>query len=124
MTEPGKIPDGVAIPLPGARTTHRAADRDKVRMQVALPGCSEPLTLVEAASCCSLICNAGDLQMLGIAIYQDGKAVGLLHLFTCEEARMLAESLVSMAATLENAAAAEAAQKIAAIRAAGKGGAA
>jgi hypothetical protein len=93
-------------------------------MNVALPGCSTPLTLMEAQSCVTMICNAGDLQMLGIAIYEAGKSVGLLHLFTCEESRMLAESLIAMAASLEAAAGAEAARKIAAIRAAGKGGAA
>ena len=92
MTDPRKIPDGVALPLPGARTTHRTANRDKVCMNVALPGCAGPVTLVEAQSCCAMICNAGDLQMLGIAIYEAGRPVALLHLFTCEEARMMAES--------------------------------
>lgn len=124
MTEPGKIPTGEFMPLPGARTSARHANREQIVMNVRLPRCAQPITLVEAGSCITMIIDNNCLKMIGIAIYEPDKSVALLHTFTVEEARQVAESLLQLASAQEAAAGAEAAEKLAAIRAAGKGGAA
>jgi hypothetical protein len=124
MTEPRKIPTGQFMALPGARTSARHANREQIMINVRLPRCAEPITLVEASNFITMIIDNDCLKMIGLAIYEPDKSVALLHTLTCDEARQVAESLVQLAAAQEQAAGDEAARKLAAMRAAGKGGAA
>ena len=113
MTEPRKLANGTAAPLPGAHTTGRIAHREPIALNVQLPRCDAPIQLLEADSAITMIIDNGSLKQVAVAIYQPGKTMGLMHLFSPEDARKVAESLVHLSLMMDADAKAEADEKVA-----------
>lgn len=123
MTEPARLPKGRLAPLSGAQSKTRNAERERIMMEVQLPRCPAAITLIEAASCMSMIIDNGALKQIAIAIYEPGRASALMHLFSPEDARTFADSLVQVSFQMDAEAKAEADRKLADIDFASKPGA-
>lgn len=125
MTEPARLPKGRLAPLSGAQSQTRSTERERIMLEVQLPRCPSEVTLIEAASCMSMIIDNGALKQIAIAIYEPGRASALMHLFSPEDARRFADSLVQISFQMDAEAKAEADRKLADLGfAAPKGGAA
>lgn len=123
MTDPRKLANGRAAALPGAQTTARIAHREPVSLNVQLPRCNGPIQMLEADSAITFIIDNGSLKQVAVGIYEPGKTMGLMHLFSPEDARKMAESLVHLSLMLDAEAKAEADRKLADIGFASKPGA-
>lgn len=113
MTERREVPPARVEPLPGARSHCTTMDRPRLVISAELPGTAKPVTVIETSSYCTMLVDNGALKVIAIAVYDTTRETALMHTFTPEEARRVAEGLVSMSFQLDAEAKAEADQKLA-----------
>lgn len=113
--------------VPGYRTLAVMRDRPSLCFDATPPNSRGPgnkvITFVEAPSVVLAEHCQDTMQLITMMVYNPEKPVGLVYVLTPESAREFGQQLLALAAKQEAAAGAEAAEKLAAIRAAGKGGA-